>query len=169
MRSLVVVFFVLFGTLAVRAQEEPDTMSARLERVLLKLDEANRKIDEAMRLFALKPYDREARYDAILLIDQATRLFEEVIAALAKEPDRLKQSEEMVKQLEKRREELKKIVSTDQQVVDALFAEREARDARNYWWGKIFGFGIGVGSSLVAALVWSYRRALREWFRRATK
>jgi hypothetical protein len=65
----------------------------------------------------------------------------------------LKVSEQALIALKREHEQLKPLVDSDRKTIDALFAAQEARNQAAQSTERWIGFGLGVGSSLVASLI----------------
>ena len=71
------------------------------------------------------------------------------------EKDNLKTTEEALQSLRSEHNRLQKIIESDRKVIDAIFTAQEERNKITQNNERIFGFWIGVSSSLIATILWT--------------
>lgn len=72
--------------------------------------------------------------------------------------ENLKSSQQALSELKTRQEQLKPVLEADQNTVNAIFAMQAEHNKNNIWLERAIGFFLGIASSLVASLIWSYFR-----------
>ena len=66
---------------------------------------------------------------------------------------KLKESQDVINQLQSEHERLKPIIDADKQVIDAIFGAQEARQQKGRYIGYAISFTVGVISSLTASFI----------------
>lgn len=68
----------------------------------------------------------------------------------------LEEQERIVQSLHAEQQELGPVVAANRETINAVLAAEATRHESSVWWSRIEGFGMGVLSSLVASLAWSW-------------
>nr|WP_319401809.1 hypothetical protein [uncultured Carboxylicivirga sp.] len=66
------------------------------------------------------------------------------------------QTEERIKDLEQKRDELLPIVKSDQKIVEAIFSAQEKRNRQNRWTERLIGFVSGLVTSIIASIIYGF-------------
>ena len=62
-------------------------------------------------------------------------------------------TENNIKELEKKKNELEPIVKSQQETVEALFQEQDKRNYERRWIERFIGFGLGIAASIIVSIV----------------
>lgn len=92
-------------------------------------------------------------------LDEMTKNINELLYFIEYQKDKLKNEDKMFQELTKKNEDLEPIVNAKEELVNALFETHEKRQnaQRRYDW--VWGFIVGVLSSLTAsAIIYIYRK-----------
>jgi len=71
-------------------------------------------------------------------------------------------TEDLLNRLEKKRAEIEPIVTANQEVVDALFAQQRKELEKEIWLERGVSFGLGILASLIASVIWHFVGRLRK-------
>ncbi len=90
----------------------------------------------------------------IARLNETEQKIKELLSFVIDQKSALKKTEDAIAALKAERETLAPLVESQQKVVDALFAAQEKRNALAVKKERWIGFGLGVGSSIVASFLW---------------
>jgi ABC-type Fe3+ transport system permease subunit len=96
---------------------------------------------------------RNESNDYLIMIEETRRNLSELSDYAENQAGLVRSTNEILSDMQKRRDELEPALNADLKAVEALFREQEKRDARNAWQERLIAFFIGVLSSVVVALL----------------
>jgi len=64
--------------------------------------------------------------------------------------------------LQEQKEEIEPIVTANQEVVDALFAQQRKEIEKGLWMERGISFALGVLASLIASIIWHFVGRFRK-------
>lgn len=112
-----------------------------------------------------REHQLEAMSDYSVQIDnlhETQRSIQELMSFVNQQQVRIDETEKLLAELERRKDEPQPIVEANQESVDALFAEQESRLSSQMWWDRFYGFLSGIVASLIATVVWQTANKLRN-------
>lgn len=73
-----------------------------------------------------------------------------------KQRENLKDEQIALESLRKERQNLKPLVESDREIVEALFKAQEKRQSKNVWFERAFGFFAGILASLISSFIYAF-------------
>jgi low affinity Fe/Cu permease len=108
--------------------------------------------------------DDDGNRDYLHMIDKLTRMgstLSELKGFLQEKQAKISQIQATIVQLNKEKRQLEPVVKTQREVVEAILCAHSRKTRSDVWKDRLFGFSVGIASSLVASflfqLFWSHR------------
>lgn len=95
-------------------------------------------------------------------LDRAREALQELDSYLASQQQSIRDSEATLAELQRKRTELDKVVTINQEAAEALLSFQERKNAGRAWFAYAMSFILGVLSSLSATLLIDLRRKVRR-------
>lgn len=103
---------------------------------------------EAMRLSS-------STYQAqVSQLSETERNIRQLLSFIESQKISLRETEDNISKLKSEQETLQPLVSSNREIVDALFRAQEERTKSGIWTERLIGFGFGIVASLIASFIW---------------
>lgn len=105
------------------------------------------------------PQDFKEQYSLLHTTQQNLSDLEEFISNKQSE---IVATQQLLGELEQKKAEIEPIVTANQEIVDALFAQQRKEIEKHIWTERGVSFGLGVLASLVATVIWHFVARFRK-------
>ena len=113
------------------------------------ITEVEHRGEEAKRASSLASYSRQ-----LAALDQTQANLRQLISFVEQQKAQVADTQRALAAIKTEREQLFPLLSADRRTVDALFVRQEQRNRTAQVRERWLGFGIGVGASLLASIIW---------------
>lgn len=115
--------------------------------------------EQARKSNQAKPQDFKEQY---LLLRTTQENLTDLESFIISKKQEISVTQDLLNKLKEQKEEIEPIVTANQEVVDALFAQQRKEMEKGLWMERSISFALGVLASLIASIIWHFVGRFRK-------